>query len=104
MKKLLVMILGILSIGLILPFSVNAACSLTGQVVRVYDTATSSTAYMKTSPLSTVYFLTGTTDSDLRDALRNCQNSDQRCNVIGSAAVCPASGSIGTATAVTVNP
>jgi len=104
MKKLLGMGLAIVSFCLILPLSANAVCSLTGQVVRVYDTATASTAYMRTSGLSNVYFITGTTDSDLRDALRNCQNSGQRCNVLGTATSCPASGSIGTATAVTINP
>ena len=104
MKKLLGMILGILSLGLVMPLTVNAACSLTGQVVRVYDTATATTAYIKTTPLSAVYFIAGTLDSDLRDALRNCQNSGHRCNVVGTAATCPASGSIGTVTTVTANP
>jgi hypothetical protein len=105
MKKILIMILGILSFGLVMPLTVNAACALTGQIVRVMDNATATTAYLKTSPLSILYYTVGTTDSDLRDALRNCQNSGQRCYVIGSAASCPTTtGSMGIAGTVIVNP
>lgn len=68
MKKLLGMGLAIVSFGLMLPLTASAACLITGQVVRVYDTATVTNAFLKTSSLSTIYYSTVTTDSDLRDA------------------------------------
>jgi hypothetical protein len=104
MKKLLGMGLAIVSFGLMLPLTASAACGLTGQVVRVLDTVAGTTAYIKTSPLSAVTYTAGTADSDLGDALRNCENSGHRCYVLGNVASCPASGSIGTVTQVIANP
>lgn len=104
MKKLLLTGLAIASFGMILPSAANATCTITGEVFRVIDTATGTTAYIKAVPLSGVYYIATSLDSDLRDALRSCENSGHRCAVIGSIASCPAGGSIGTATTVYANP
>jgi hypothetical protein len=107
MKKILIMMLGVLSFGLILPLTVNAACTITGEVVRVYDNAGQTTAYIQTTPLSTAYYVVGSVDIDLRNALRNCENSRHRCAVNGSVSTCPAAvagANLGVANYVIANP
>lgn len=106
MRKLLGMVLAIVSFGLILPLTVNAACTKSGEVVRVVYASQLTTAYIKTSSLSLVSYWTTTTDNVMAAFLRHC-DSGRICTVTGNAAECPAdgvSGTIGTATKVIVNP
>jgi len=107
-KRLLAMSIGIVSCwGLILPLAASGACAITGEVVRMADTAGSSTAYLTTTSLATVYYMVTSIDSDLRDALRSCQNSGKKCYVVGSAATCPSTGTarpMGSAVTIIANP
>jgi hypothetical protein len=94
-------------VGLALPLTAQAVCSQIGEVVRVTDTATTSTAFLRTSALSSVVWFGSTLDPDLRNALRSCENSRHRCQLIGNAAACPAAGALrfmGTITTVVANP
>jgi hypothetical protein len=104
-KRLLVV--AMLVVGMVLPLTADAVCSIRGEVVRVTDFTTSSTAYLRTSALSSIIYFGSTTDTDLRNALRSCENSRHRCHLLGNATSCPTSGTfrfVGTISTVIANP
>ena len=93
--------------GLMLPLSASALCGQGGQVVRTYDSATQTYAYLQTAPLSSIYYYTITSDLDLRNALRACKVSGERCWIYGNASSCPTTGTgryMGTTSSVYHNP
>lgn len=67
-------------------------CGVSGQVVRTYDSATTMVAYLRTSSLSSVYYITSTSDMNLKEALRACKVKGKQCLIVGSATSCPTTG------------
>ena len=107
MKKGLVVLVILGAFGLLFPLHARAVCNVAGEVVRLFDTAASTTAYIRPSSLATFVYSTTVVDSDLREAVRSCENSRHRCSVLGNIAACPVVGAIrniGVPLSVTTNP
>jgi hypothetical protein len=105
-KRLLV--LGLLvAVSLLLPLTARAACSVTGEVFRIFDDGTTTYAYLRVSSINTFYYLGITTNDNLRAAARSCESSRHRCTLIGDLTTCATTGTsrnIGNLTSVTINP
>jgi hypothetical protein len=109
MHKRLLVVAMLVVVGMVLPLTADAVCSIRGEVVRVTDSSASSVAYLRPSALSSIiYYGYGpATNPDLRNALRSCENSRHRCYLLGSGASCPTSGTfrfVGTILTVIANP
>jgi len=72
----------------------NAACSFTGKIERVYQTATNTYVYMlpQTSLSSSYYRYFRTTDADLSRAVHAAHEGNRYVNVRGNARTCPSTG------------
>ena len=101
-------ILGIfVAFSLLLPLTATAACSVTGEVVRIIDDGTTTFVFLRSNTLATFYYLGETTNDNLRAAARSCESSRHRCTLIGDLTTCVTTGTsrnIGNLTSVYTNP
>ena len=90
------------------PLAANAACTKYGTVVRVTNYAdgysTYHYIYMKTSPLSSIYFHVRTDDDNMVEIANNALTSQVRVAIRGSSTSCPISGYFGNLQYIVVNP
>jgi hypothetical protein len=106
MRKGFIIVGMFVAFSLLFPLAAKAACSVTGEVVRIFDDGTTTYVYLRSLTLGTFYYLGVTTNDNLRAAARSCQNSRHRCTLIGEA-TCPTTGTarnIGILTSVYTNP
>ncbi|CAN5913490.1 hypothetical protein BH11PSE8_BH11PSE8_14880 [soil metagenome] len=107
-KKLIAMLGMFLSLAA-LPAISNAACTITGVVVRVtsYDDAYSATGgyiYFRTSSLASSYYYVASNDDDTISNAIAYMNSGRTVAISGNVAACPAVPAAGGAASIgTVN-
>ncbi len=93
-KKLLAAVFGLLSL-VALPGISNAACAITGVVVRVtsYDDAYSAIGgyiYFRTSSLASSYYYASSNDDETISNAIAYMNSGRTVTISGDVAACPA--------------
>jgi hypothetical protein len=107
MRKGSVIVVMFVAFSLLFPLAATAACSVSGEVVRIFDDGTTTYVFLRTSALSTFYYLGVTTNDHFRAAARSCESSRHRCTLIGNLTACPTTGTsrnIGNLTSVYTNP
>jgi hypothetical protein len=107
MRKGFIIVGMFVAFSLLFPLAAKAACSVSGEVVRIFDDGTSTFVYLRSLTLGPFYYLGATTNDHLRAAARSCESSRHRCTLIGNLTSCPTTGTsrnIGNLTSVYTNP
>lgn len=96
----------LVAISLSVPMIAQAACGVTGEIVRAYETPSYSYFYVKTSPLATITYYFYVPDAQVRSALRTAYIGNKKVYMYGNATSCPTTSLAygGTVTYTYLNP
>jgi len=92
MKKILVSL--VLAGFFAVPMAAQAACTLSGEVVRILEYPTYSLVYVKTAPLVPFIFYFQVTNTELRAGARTAMVTGKDIVMYGNAASCPTTGDV----------